>query len=114
MRIDGLQLLGCQGIAIGIVRAIETILCQIGKVVLLVEFVISTLFLTYSNILLPGFIVDLGMLQHIFKQRECLRHILTQSIEVHGDGTGVDRNIVVAGQLIELLLDLLRCKLVSA
>ena len=45
---------------------------------------------------------------------ERLGHILTKTAQRHIDAAGIDRNVVVAGQLIELLLHLLGCELVGA
>ena len=53
------------------------------------------------------------MVEHILHQLQCLRHILVESAEGDVQGIGIDTNAVVAGELIELLLDIGRCELVG-
>ena len=64
--------------------------------------------------LLPGIVVDLGVLQQVLEQHQCLRHILGQAIQRNTQLASADADAIVASQFVELLLQLLIRVLIGA
>ena len=107
------QLLLTHEVAIGITRSHDTILTEECVIETLVFLIILTLLQDTLDERLVGFLIHLGMVQHLLQQSQGRLHILVQTTQVDGDDILPDICIETTSQLIELLLDLSSRQLVS-
>ena len=107
LRIGLLQFGNTQIMARGVIGTILGIACQEVEVRTLIQFVVHTALGLQCHKLCIGLIVHLGTFHQMLQKRQCLRHILTQSVQTHGDAAVAFLDVVVTCQSIELLLDLL-------
>ncbi len=107
-RFQFFQFFGGQNIAGGRFRSVIGILYQFAEIGRLVQFRIDPRFLNIRFHILQHHRIRLGIGKQRLKQLHCLTHILAQSGQSDIHSLAARRNEIIAGQIVELLLDLLR------
>ena len=87
---------------------------QGAEIAALVEFGVHARFFQLLDAHLGHHRVGFGVLHHIFKQGQGLRHVLAQATQSNSDVACAYTDVIVAGKLVELLLDFLVAHLVGA
>ena len=95
-------------------RAIKGILTQHGETAALLRLLVLTILQDESNHLLIGILIDLSIVEQVLEQSKCIGHVLGEAAEANSDCVGVHADSVVAGHLVELVLDLCGRELVRA
>ena len=107
LRVGLCELFVGEGVAVGVVWSVEPVLQQILEVHLLVVLAVGPLLGRRGAIHHPCRGVDACIVHQMVDECEGLRHILTEAVEADGDVACSDVDMVGAGQLVELLIELL-------
>ena len=108
------QLLGGEAVALAVILSVEAVLHQGREVALLVGLGVGLALGHQCHVVLPGLRVGLGMLHEVLKQGQGLGHVLGEAVQADADAAVAHVDVVVAGQLVELLLQLLVGEAVGA